>query len=93
MSDILTIGHSTHPIEKVLDLLRLHAVTAVADVRSVPASRFTPHFNRDALKRSLADAGIKYVFLGQSLGRAPTTAPATSMVGSSTTGLPGRRFR
>lgn len=68
MSEILTIGHSTHPIEKVLDLLRLHAVTAVADVRSVPASRFTPQFNRDAFKRSLADAGIKYVFLGQGLG-------------------------
>ena len=68
MSDILTIGHSTHGIEHFLGLLSKHGVTAVADVRSVPASRFTPQFNRDALKRSLAELGIKYVFLGQGLG-------------------------
>ena len=65
---LLTVGHSTHTIEHFLGLLSKHGVTAVADVRSVPASRFTPQFNRDALKRSLADHGIKYVFLGQELG-------------------------
>lgn len=68
MGDILTVGHSTHAIDHFLDLLSKHGVTAVADVRSVPASRFTPQFNRDTLKRSLADLGIKYVFLGQELG-------------------------
>lgn len=68
MGEILTIGHSTHPIEHLLGLLAEHRATAVADVRSVPASRFTPQFNRDPLKRSLADVGIKYVFLGQELG-------------------------
>lgn len=65
---LLTVGHSTHSIEHFIGLLTKHGVTAVADVRSVPASRFTPQFNRDALKRSLADHGIKYVFLGQELG-------------------------
>jgi len=65
---LLTVGHSTHAIEHFLGLLSKHEVTAVADVRSVPASRFTPQFNRDALKRSLADLGVKYVFLGQELG-------------------------
>lgn len=65
---IYTIGHSTHDIDHLLALLDQHGVTAVADVRSVPASRFTPQFNRDALKRSLADVGIKYVFLGRELG-------------------------
>jgi uncharacterized protein (DUF488 family) len=67
-ASLLTVGHSTHAIEHVLALLTRHGVTAVADVRSVPASRFTPQFNRDAFKRSLADHGIKYVFLGQELG-------------------------
>lgn len=65
---LLTVGHSTHAIEHFLTLLSRHAVTAVADVRSVPASRFTPQFNGAALKRSLAEAGIKYVFLGRELG-------------------------
>lgn len=65
---LLTVGHSTHAIEHFLGLLSKQGVSAVADVRSVPASRFTPQFNRDVLKRSLAAVGIKYVFLGQELG-------------------------
>lgn len=65
---VLTIGHSTHDLATFLRLLRQHGVTAVADVRSVPVSRFTPQFNRDALNRSLKDARIKYVFLGNELG-------------------------
>lgn len=68
MEEILTVGHSTHAIEHFLALLGKHDVSAVADVRSVPASRFTPQFNRDALKRSLAEVGVKYVFLGKELG-------------------------
>jgi uncharacterized protein (DUF488 family) len=68
MGEILTIGHSTHVIEHFLGLLSEHDVSAVADVRSVPASRFTPQFNRDALQRSLAEVGIRYVFLGRELG-------------------------
>jgi len=64
----LTVGHSTHEIDHFVGLLRLNGVTAVADVRSVPASRYNPQFNRVPLKRSLASAGIKYVFLGRELG-------------------------
>ena len=64
----LTVGHSTHKIDHFVGLLRLNDVTAVADVRSMPASRHSPQFNRDPLKRSLASAGIKYVFLGRELG-------------------------
>jgi len=65
---ILTIGHSTHELDYFLHLVTTHDVTAIADVRSVPASRFTPQFNRDALKRALAGVGVKYVFLGKELG-------------------------
>jgi uncharacterized protein (DUF488 family) len=65
---VLTIGHSTHDASTFLNLLRRHAVTAVADVRSMPVSRFTPQFNRDTVKSGLYAAGIKYVFLGRELG-------------------------
>lgn len=68
MSDVFTVGHSTHELESFLRLIARHEITAVADVRSVPASRFTPQFNRDSLKRSLAAAGVSYVFLGKELG-------------------------
>lgn len=68
---MLTIGHSTLAIGELIGLLNSHAVTAVADVRSVPASRFSPQFNREALRRELTASGIHYVFLGKELGARP----------------------
>jgi uncharacterized protein (DUF488 family) len=65
---LLTIGHSKHPLEDFLELLRKHKVSVVADVRSAPYSRYCPQFNKDALPRSLKEHGIKYVFLGRELG-------------------------
>jgi len=65
---VLTIGHSTHSFEAFVALIQQHGVTALADVRSIPFSRFNPHFNRDALEKNLAAYTIKYVFLGRELG-------------------------
>ena len=65
---VLTIGHSTHSEQAFLALLLQHGVTALADVRSSPFSRFNPQFNKDALERSVGAHGIKYVFLGRELG-------------------------
>src|SRR5262249_20821450 len=65
---IHTIGHSNHPIQDFLDLLQRHGVTAVADVRSTPYSRFNPQFRRETLQAALAEAEIRYVFLGEELG-------------------------
>ena len=67
-ADILTIGHSNHAVANFLALLRQHAVSAVADVRSAPYSRFNPQFNRETLRRGLTDADIAYVYLGRELG-------------------------
>ena len=68
---ILTIGHSNHPLPRFLDLLGRAEVTAVADVRSAPVSRFAPHFNKARLAESLHERGIAYVFFGQELGGRP----------------------
>ena len=65
---VLTIGHSTHSLKEFVALLRRYGVTAVADVRSAPYSRFNPQFNKEILKRTLQMHGIKYVFLGRELG-------------------------
>jgi len=69
--EVLTIGHSNHPIEQFLALLRGAGVTAIADVRSAPHSRHVPQFNHDALKATLRDAGIAHVYLGKELGGRP----------------------
>ena len=65
---VLTIGHSTHAIEAFIALLRRHHVSAVADVRSAPYSRFNPQFNREPLIDALEAEGIRYVYLGRELG-------------------------
>lgn len=72
MNTILTIGHSNHPIEYFIEMLRRHNVTALADVRSSPFSRYTPQFNQESLKWTLKDVGIHYVFLGRELGARST---------------------
>lgn len=65
---IYTVGHSNHPTERFLALLKGQGVTALCDVRSRPYSLSNPQFNEKNLKKDLADAGIKYVFLGAELG-------------------------
>jgi uncharacterized protein (DUF488 family) len=65
---IHTIGHSNHPIARFIELLQLHEINVVADVRSTPYSRFNPQFRREPLQSALASAGIQYVFLGEELG-------------------------
>ena len=67
-SPVLTIGHSTHSAAAFIDLLQSHGVTALADVRAAPYSRFNPQFNRETLAGSLDAHGIAYVFLGRELG-------------------------
>jgi len=71
MSIILTIGHSSHPLERFLALLRQSAVEVVVDTRSAPVSRFAPHFDREPLRQRLAESGVKYLFLGDQIGGRP----------------------
>ncbi len=68
MKELYTIGHSNHPVEAFLDLLRRQEITALADVRSSPYSRYNPQYNRENLKPVLARTGISYVYLGKELG-------------------------
>jgi uncharacterized protein (DUF488 family) len=65
---IFTIGHSNLPIERFIALLKTNDMEVLADVRSVPYSRFCPQFNAKRLEASLAEASIGYVFLGDRLG-------------------------
>ena len=57
---ILTIGHSTHPIEEFVALLNAHDVRQLIDVRTIPKSRRNPQFNRDELAAALKRSKILY---------------------------------
>ena len=69
---IKTIGHSNHPIEHFVDLLKQGGVERLVDVRSMPYSRRFPQFGRERLSRSLAEAGIDYIWEGAALGGKPS---------------------
>ncbi len=71
---ILTVGHSTRPIEELVARLVAHGVTQLVDVRTVPRSRHNPQFNGEALPASLATANIGYVHAPGLGGFRPTSA-------------------
>jgi uncharacterized protein (DUF488 family) len=69
--DLFTIGHSNSPAERFTALLRGAGVEAIADVRSIPVSRFCPWFSAKTLAPLLAEANISYLFFGDELGGRP----------------------
>ena len=71
MKPIKTIGHSNHPIERFVGLLKATGVALLVDVRSMPYSRRFPQFGKERLARSLAAMGIGYVHEGAALGGKP----------------------
>ena len=46
------MGHSTHPLDEFVALLRAHRVGAIADVRTIAKSRHNPQFGQDLLDRA-----------------------------------------
>ncbi len=69
--EVYTIGHSNLPIEQFLAALTAFEIALVIDVRTVPFSKYVPHFNREALERELSRRGIRYRWEGESLGGRP----------------------
>ena len=60
---MLAVGHSTRPIEELVDLLRTCGVATLADIRTIPRSRRNPQFEQEALRRTIPAAGIRYLHL------------------------------
>lgn len=67
--EVLTVGHSTHPLEEFLALLDGAGAAAVVDVRRLPGSRRFPWFDEEPLRASLAEHGIAYHRIPELAGR------------------------
>ncbi len=75
---ILTVGHSNRSLPDVVELLRQHRVSVVADVRKLRGSRAVPHFDEKRLAAALKRADIAYVPIPELAGRrnkSPTPSP------------------
>jgi uncharacterized protein (DUF488 family) len=69
--DLFSIGHSNIPRERFLAMLRDAGVTMIADVRTVPYSRFAPWFSQKRLAATLSACGVGYAAMGDALGGRP----------------------
>lgn len=62
---LYTAGHSNRSASELVALLVAAGLRTVADVRRFPRSRRHPHFASEALRESLAEAGIGYQHFGE----------------------------
>jgi len=74
-SEIFTIGHSNHPVDQFVGLLRQHGVESLVDIRRFPTSRRYPQFNQPNLTNSLAEQDIGYHWLEALGGRRGRRSP------------------
>jgi uncharacterized protein (DUF488 family) len=63
VSTLYTIGHSTRSLDELVSALKAHGIETLVDIRAFPMSRRLPHFNRESLDHSLAEQGIRYLWM------------------------------
>jgi uncharacterized protein (DUF488 family) len=68
MNTIYTLGHSSHDINYFLELIKMHNINTIVDARSVPFSKYVPHFNKEDIKRTLFNNNITCIYMGTELG-------------------------
>lgn len=68
---LFTIGYGARSLDEFLAVLKNTRIEYVIDVRTAPYSRFKQEFSRDLLQYHLEKAGIRYLFMGDTLGGQP----------------------
>ena len=68
---IYTIGYGSRSIEEFVEVLQRYEIAYLVDVRSAPYSRYKPDFSKAELAAELQRHGIRYLFMGDTLGGQP----------------------
>ncbi|GAB4535936.1 MAG: DUF488 domain-containing protein [Thermodesulfovibrionia bacterium] len=68
---LYTIGHSNIDADDFVCLLKKEGIEVLVDVRSHPYSKYASQFNKENIMKVLMANGIKYVFMGNTLGGRP----------------------
>lgn len=75
MDNVLySIGHSSQSFEEFLQMLQSQRINVIVDVRSIPASKYSPQFNKEPLRASLSRHNISYMHFGEEFGARRTDA-------------------
>jgi uncharacterized protein (DUF488 family) len=68
---LFTIGYGARSLDELIAALKKYEVEFLIDVRTAPYSKFKPEFSKEVLQLQLERAGIRYVFMGDTLGGQP----------------------
>jgi uncharacterized protein (DUF488 family) len=68
---LYTIGYGAREIDAFIAILHRYGIAYLIDVRSSPYSRYKPDFSRERLEEHLHGAGVRYVYMGDTLGGRP----------------------
>ena len=67
--EVWTVGHSTRDAGEFNEILKVHRIETLVDVRSFPGSRRYPQFNKETVAEDLMRVGINYRHLPSLGGR------------------------
>ena len=70
-STLYSIGHGNRSSNELLALLQKYEIAFLVDIRSMPYSKYNPHFNKENFERFLVQHDIKYIYLADQLGGLP----------------------
>lgn len=68
---LFTIGYGARTLEEFLSTLRTRQIEYIIDVRTSPYSKFKPEFSKELLQYHVERAGVRYIFMGDTLGGQP----------------------
>jgi uncharacterized protein (DUF488 family) len=68
---LFSIGYGARTIDEFLEVLAANHIQYLIDVRTAPYSKFKPEFTKELLQHHVERAGMRYVFMGDTLGGQP----------------------
>ena len=68
---LYSIGYGARSMDEFLATLQAHRIEYLIDVRTTPFSKFKPEFTKELLQHHIERVGIRYVFMGDTLGGQP----------------------
>ncbi len=69
---LFTIGYGTRTLAELIAVLKANHIEYLVDIRTAPYSKFKPEFSKEPLEKVLGRAGIRYLFMGDTLGGQPS---------------------
>jgi uncharacterized protein (DUF488 family) len=68
---LFTIGYGARSLDQFIATLKTNRIEYLIDVRTAPYSKFKPEFSQDLLRYHLEREGLRYLFMGDTLGGQP----------------------